>query len=527
MIEGTYYDPSALKLVEEFASTLSLTKSTKSGLPETFTLLPHARRFFANLLGWKRADGSRLYRKAYWSMARKNAKTQNLALLALFLLLFDREAKPEIYIAATESEQAGECYEAARDMVRSNPELDDLLVITDYRKTIYYPENGGILKALSSKGKTKHGSNPSTIIFDELHAWGPEHEELYTALTTGRGARRQPLRISITTAGSDEESLCFEEYSYARRVISGTVKDPTYYADIFELPKDADWTDETLWPLANPGLDRVVSRQFLREERDEALNSPAKQNAFRRLYLNQWTQSAEVWIPLHIWDKNEGAVDLERLRRVPAYGGLDLAAVNDLTAFVLWWELDGLHYVRPWFWVPELDSAGNKLQERGHRMGVDLVDWHKRGLLEVTDGNMTDWRAVTDRISALRDQFDIRAVGFDRYGARDVAGRLTEEGLEVIPWGQGYLDMSPPCKRVESLAIGGRIQHGNNPILRWNIDCCEITSDPAGNIKPVKPRRKQSTKRIDGVVAMAMACGVWMREESPYADVGVSSVNAA
>lgn len=506
MIEGCYYDPSALLLAEHFASTLKLTKSTKSGQPEPFVMLPHTRKLLGNLLGWKRPDGTRLYRKAYWSMARKNTKTQSLALLGLILLLLDREAKPEIYIAATEQEQAGECYEAARDMVLSNEDLKSLLVITDYRKTISYPANGGTLKALSSKGKTKHGSNPSAVIFDELHAWGPEHQELYDALTTGSGARRQPLHVSITTAGTDDASICREEYEYARRILNRHVVDPTYFAAIYELPIEADWTDESLWHLANPAIDTVVSRQFLREKRDEALNSPAKQNAFRRLYLNQWTQVADQWIPLRVWDKGAEPFDESMLAGVPATGGLDLAAVNDLTCFALWWEKDGISYVRPWFFLPSDD-----LEARSRRDGVRYDHWAAAGLLQLTPGNVTDWTYVTDFIRGLRKQFDIRAVAFDRYGARDVATRLKDDGIEPIDWGQNYIDMSPACKRVEELAISERLRHGGHKVLRWNIDCCSVEQDAQGNIKPVKPDRRRMRKRIDGVVAMAMACGLHMR----------------
>jgi phage terminase large subunit-like protein len=509
MIDGAYYDPSALKLLEALASTVKLTKSTPSGRPEEFHLLPHARKFFANLLGWKRADGTRMYRKAYWSMARKQAKTQYIALLGLCMLILDQEANPEIYAAATEVEQAGQCYEAARDMVRSNPDLDEVLVITDYRKTISYPANGGTFQALSSKGKTKHGSNPSAVIFDELHVWGAEHQELYDALTTGSGARRQPLRVAITTAGTDELSICGQEYAYAKRVLSGQVHDPTYLADIHELPKDADWTDESLWHLSMPAIDHFPGmRQQMREERDAALNSPAKQNSWRRLYGNQWTNAADQWIPMHVWDRTAETITDAELEGLPCFGGLDLAAVSDLTAFVLWFQIGDRFIVRPYFFIPEEDLAS-----RSRRDGVRYDQWVKDGFIETTPGNVTDWVFVTDRITQLAKKFQIRQVAFDRYGARDVATRLMDAGIEVLDWGQGFLDMSPACKRIEQLALQGRIVHGGHPVLRWNIDCCSITQDAAQNIKPVKPTRHKSTKRIDGVVAMVMAAGAHMRAE--------------
>lgn len=445
-------------------------------------------------------------------MGRKQAKTQNLALLGLDLLLLDGEPEPEIYIGATEVEQAGQCYEAARDMVRSDPELDSALTIVDYKKTILCPANGGSLQALSSKGRSKHGSNPSAVIFDELHAWGPEHQELYDALTTGSGARRQPLRISITTAGTEQLSICGQEYDYAKRVLARQISDPTYLADIHEIPKDADWTDESLWHLSCPAIDHFPAmRQFLREERDAALDSPAKQNAFRRLYGNQWTESLEQWIPTHIWDRGSGRVSDSDLLGRYCWGGLDLASVSDLTAFALWFPLsDGKFAVRVWFFIPR-DGLG----ERSRRDGVRYDQWVRDGVIEATPGEVTDWIYVTDRISQIAKQYKIRQIGFDRYGARDVASRLADDGLDTVPWGQGFLDMSPACKRIEGLAKQGKILHGGNPVLRWNVDCCSVDTDAAGNIKPVKPAVRKSTKRIDGVVSMVMAAGVHMRQESP------------
>lgn len=496
-------------MVEELASTLRLTKSTPSGKPEPFTLLPHARRFFGNLLGWKRDDGTRLYRKAYWSKARKQAKTQNAALLGLYLLLLDGEAQPEIYIAATEAEQAGECYEAARDMVRSNPDLESVLVIRDYRKEIEYPANGGKLQALSSKGRSKHGSNPSGVIFDELHAWGPEHQELYDALTTGSSTRRQPLHISITTAGTEADSICGREYEYAKRILNREVEDRTYYAEIYEVPRDADWRDEGLWHLACPAIDHFpTQRQFLREKRDEALNSPSKQNAFRRLYTNQWVNAVEQWIPLHVWDACRGEIDESRLKGEPCYGGLDLGSVNDLTAFTLAWLIDGELWLKCWQFLPSDD-----LTARCVRDGVPYDRWAEAGYIELTPGNVTDWEHVTDFIRKLGEQYEIRGIAFDRFGARDTVTRLQNEGFDVAPWGQGYIDMNAPCVRLEKMALSGAIRHGGNPVLRWNVDCCSVASDPAGNIKPVKPDRRKSRKHIDGLVSTVMALGLAMRME--------------
>lgn len=503
------YDPLPMQLIEEFAETLRLTKATKSGEPEPLIILPHAREFMSKLFGQKRGDGKRQYRKAYFSTARKNAKTQYAALIGLALLLFDSEAQPEIYIAAADFTQAGHVFSAARDLVLSNPELAEQVEIVEYAKKISYPANKGVLQALSSIGRTKHGSNPSTVIFDELHVWGVEHQELYAALTTGSVARRQPLQISITTAGSEEQSICGREYDYAKRVLNGTVDDPTYLAVIHEVPKDADWTDESLWHLANPALDNIVDREQLREACKAALQSPHLQNEFRRLHLNQWTEAATAWIPLELWDRGAEPIDESILEGIPAIGGLDLAAVSDLTAFVLVWNVNGYLYVKPWFFLPE-----DGLAERSKRDGVKYEAWVQAGFIELTPGSATDWIFVTDRIRGLARRFNVRDIAFDRYGGRDVASRLADDGFEVIDFGQGFLDMSPPCKRIEQLAQTGKIRHGGNPVLRWNIACSTVAVDAAGNIKPVKPDRRKSNKRIDGVIAMAMAEGLNMRRRN-------------
>lgn len=499
---GIYFDADEVGFAFQFIESLTLTKSTKSGRPELFTLLPFQKRLLGNLLGWKRPDGARLYRKAYFSMARKNAKTTTLAALALYLLVCDDEAQPEIYVAASNNDQSGICYEAARDMVLAHEELSDLLTITDYRKEILNRSNGGKIRALSGEKSGKHGKNPSAVIIDELHEWNAGLEDVYDALTTGSQARRQPLELVITTAGSDEQSLCYRKYEYAKRVLSGEVEDPTFFPLIYELPKEADWADESLWHLPNPSLGEIVSLEFLREEKKLALASPAEQNKLRRYYLNQWTNSVEQWIPLHEWDECKGDVDIEYLKQFPCYGGLDLAAVSDLTAFVLAWCIEDKVYIKPWFWIPKEGIA-----ERSRKDNVKYDLWERQGHIETTPGNVTDWEFVRERILQLAKEFDIREIAYDRYGARDIIANLEKEGLTVAEHGQGYVSMSAPSKRFQGCVLSRKLVHDGHPVLRWNVDCCAIDMDAADNIKPVKPKRSGTNKRIDGVVSGVMALG--------------------
>lgn len=304
-VDGIYFDADEAQFACTFIESLTLTK-TKSGRPERFRLLPPHRKLVVNLFGWKRPDGTRLYRRAYFSVARKNAKTQIAAAIGLLCLLDPNEPEPEVYIAAKDRDQAGFCYKAAMGMVLADPDLDDkrggLLHVTKSVKEIFNHANGGLLKALSSEGDSKHGSNPSCVIIDEFHVWGSPEQELYDALTTGSMARRQPLEIIITTAGVDEYTLCGKEYDHACKVRDGLIEDPAYFPLIYEIPKDADFSDESLWPLANPTLGDIVLIDKLREIYAKGLTDPSEMTKFRRLNCNQWVNSANTWIPRTRWD---------------------------------------------------------------------------------------------------------------------------------------------------------------------------------------------------------------------------------
>jgi len=205
---------------------------------------------------------------------------------------------------------------------------------------------------------------------------------------------------------------------------------------------------------------------------------------------------------------------LARLKRRPCYGGLDLAAVHDLTSLVLAWPVRQFVYVYPWFWIPE-----EGLAERARKDNVPYVDWVARGLVETTPGEVTDWRFVTERIKQLARSLDIRQIGFDRYGARDTVADLAEAGIEVVDIAQGPLSFNAPMRRLNELVLSQRLIHTGHPVLRWNVDCCSITQDANENIKPVKVERQRTSKRIDGVVATIMALDCAMKNEVTEAGV--------
>jgi phage terminase large subunit-like protein len=507
-MQGIYFDHSEAQAVEEFIGCLTLSKSTKSGGPEPFKLLPHGRKMVLNLEGWRRPDGRRLFRKAFFSMGRKQAKTQHVAAMALNALFRSRETQPEIYMAAKDRDQASICFDAARSMIERNEYLSSICQITPSKKEIRCIPNGGIIKALSSEGKGKHGYNPTMVVIDEFHSWGPAEKELYDALTTGSKTRMEPLIVIITTAGTDKESLCGREYEYAKKVLSGEAEDPSYFPLIYEVPQDADFTDESLWPLAMPGLGYLCHLEDFREELAAAKLRPDEQNKFRRLYLNQWTSSESQWVSMKDWESCRSDFTDEDLIGKPCYGGLDLGATRDLTAFCLFFP--HINAVRCWGYIP---SDG--IDERCKRDGVFYNQWTKDGHIRITSGNATDNRAVVAHILELAEKYDIRGIAFDRWGASDTQRSLADAGLNVVQFGQGYASMSPAVKRAEILIYERALRQDGNPALRWCVDCVAVESDHAGNVRLRKPSVGVNSRRIDMAIAMVMAIGVSIIDEGP------------
>jgi phage terminase large subunit-like protein len=508
-----FFDVDAVKRAVDFIECLTLTKSTRSQKPEPFKLLPHSLKIVSNVYGWRKPNGHRVIEKVFASFGRKQAKTQTAAAIATYEFFMGDEPMQEIYFAATAADQAAVCYKAVLDMILAEPTLAAACKITDSVRKIVNVQNGNELKVLSADGKKQHGLNPSLVIFDELHAWGAPEAELFDALTTGSMSRANPLWLTITTAGTDRETICGREYEYAKRVQSGEVTDPSYLPIIYEVPADADWTDKTLWPMALPLLQtghHDISRY--ESEFQKALQQPSEQNKFRRLYLNQWTSAETQWIPIKIWDECAVEVPDEDLMGVPCWGGLDLGASNDFTAFTLAFKLaDDRVVLRSWAYVP-----GSTLAERAKRDGMNYQSWVDRGWMRTTAGATTDYDEVFDHIEALAGRYDVQAIAFDRWRIKYIEKRAEEAGIKLIEWGQGFRDMSPAIEIFERLAYNQQIAHDGNAALRWNMDCSTVKSDPAGNKKLVKPPIYQRSKHIDMAVSAVMAVGASMLIEGEY-----------
>ncbi len=495
MTDYVFDERAATVAVNFFERLLVHSKGEWAGLP--FKLEPWQRDYIIRpLFGWKRPDGTRRYRTAYIEIPRKNGKSTLCAGIALYLLFADGEPGAEVYSAAADREQAAIVFDEAKSMTAASRELSKRSTV--YKRSIVSKADRCVYKVLSADAFTKHGLNAHGIIFDELHA--QPNRDLWDVLKTSTGARRQPLTVAITTAGYDRNSVCWEQHEYARQVLDGTIEDDTFFAYIAAAGPDDDWQDPEVWAKANPGLGATVKAEYLENEARVAAQTPAYQNTFRRLHLNQWTQQETRWLSIDAWDKCAKPVDAESLGGQVCYAGLDLASTTDIAALVLVFpdgeEPEGYDVV-PFFWIP-----GDNILDRVRRDRVPYDAWVRQGHVIATDGNVIDYRAILVKLDELAQRFDVREIAYDRWGASKLVQELQDGGLEVVPFGQGFASMSPPTKELLNLILSERIRHGGHPVLRWMANNMVVRQDPAGNVKPDKSK---STEKIDGMVAMIMA----------------------
>lgn len=503
----TFDAEAARRVIAFFPTCLVHIKGAKAGQP--FVLSDWQQGIVANLFGWKRPDGTRRYRECFLFVARKNGKSLFAAGIALYLLLCDGEGGPEVYSIASDEDQAHYVFGPAKEMVARDPFLSQWLAVYDSSSSIVCEANAGFYKAATSTAHTKHGGNAHGVINDEYHA--QKSDELIDVMVTSTGARRQPLVLHTTTAGYDQQSGCFKKYQYACRVRDGHVRDPQFLPVIYEITAEEDWTDERNWTKANPNLGESVQLEFLRAEVQKAQALPSYENTVRRLYFNQWTQQSVRWLPMDRWRKCERDIALEQLKGRHCKAALDLASTTDLSALVLLFpprpDVKELPIAVPFFWVPEENA-----RLRAARDGVDYLTWIREGWIEATPGDVTDYDVIRARVNELRNWFVIDQIGIDPWNATQLATQLMSDGFEVVFIRQGFKTMNEPSKRLETWVVGRTFAHGGHPVLDWMADNVAIDTDPHANIKPSK---KSSTERIDGIVGLVMAIALTIGDEGP------------
>lgn len=526
-----YFDTEEADLAVEFIENFCChVKGEWAGTP--LLLEPWEKDIVRTTFGWKRkADGTRRYRLVFIEIPRKNGKSLLGAAFSLLLLFADGEKGAEVYSAAADREQAALIFDVAKQMVQQSQDLSQRCDV--FRRSLFVAETMSVYKVLSADVETKHGLNPSGIIFDELHT--QPHRHLWDVLQTGTAARQQPLTVVLTTAGlAGEPSIYNELHDHAEAVLKGVVQDDSFLPIIFAIDKDKGekWSDQDVWRRVNPNLGISVKWSYLIEQFNKAKLSPAYENTFRRLHLNERVNQIERWIVMEQWDACAGDLSFaeleEQLEGEACVLGLDLSTTKDLSACVAVFPrsampgepgypterellgkdakriVAGFEYGDPYEWVDVLAylfCPEEGIRIRGERDRVPYQQWAKEGFLKATPGNAVDHQAIRLFIrEELAKRFYIREICADpAQGHKLLTELANDDGFLVVQLRQGFLSLNAPTKYLDTLYIEGKIRHAGHPVLRWCANNAALETDSVENWKPSK---KRSTERIDGIAAL-------------------------
>ncbi|NJP27095.1 terminase large subunit [Microbispora sp. SCL1-1] len=524
---GAYFDVGRVQKALKALAAFRHTKGRWAGLPFRLGqgLAPwQVVWVIAPVFGWVYWDDEveavvRVIRAVWVEVPRKNGKSTISSGIANVLLLADGEIGAEVYAAAGSLEQARRVFDDAKRMAStSKAARARIQALAD---VIRVPKTGGIFRALSRIAEAAHGLNVSGGVIDEVHVH--KKRDLVDAIETGTGARTQPLIIFITTADEgDEGSIYDEKHSYTRKVADNVVEDPSHFGVIWAAAEEDDPFAEETWRKANPGLGVSPTVRYLRKEANKARTTPSYFPTFCRLHLNRRMRGQSRLIDVRVWDSLAGMCDLERARVRRAWGGLDLSAVSDLTA---WWmgvesRQPGVELEMFWrFWVP-----GDRVEDLERQLQVPLSRWIREGWITATEGDVIDYTAVRDEVLKDCRRVDMQRISYDRM----FAGQMVQEidtklkGVEVVPVAQTFYGQSPAVKELQRLlgrtgeqATPGRIRHGGNPVARWMASVVEVKDDGQDNLRLVKPERLKSQARIDGIAACVIGLDGYLRRPVP------------
>lgn len=461
----------------------------------------------APVFGWVKRNRAgrwvRVIRTLYVEVPRKNGKSTTCGGIAIYMTAADGEQGAQVVAAATTADQAGFVFNPIKQIAEKSPSLKPH--VKALAKKIVHMASGSYFGVIANAADAQHGANLHAAIIDELHLH--KSAELVEALETGTGSREQPLIAKITTADDGKPNTIYARTrkrieELARRVI----KHPATYGAIWAAAASEEHLaklglspfSEEAMRRANPGYGISPTREYLESKASEAQQDPATLATYLRLHLGIRTKQVTKYISLTDWDASAGMVDEAALAGRVCHGGLDLSNVEDITAWCLEFPGDDGTFDVLWrFWLPEA-----QLPELNKRTAGNADVWVREGRLTLTPGNVIDNDAIVRQIDLDAQAFQIKTIGFDRWGATDVVRRATDGGLECVPIHQGYASLNAPLKDVLRTVKGKRMRHGGHPVARWMIDNLAVTTDSHGNVKPDKGH---SGDKIDGVSALLNA----------------------
>lgn len=460
------------------------------------------------LFGLEKEDGTRRIETVYVEMPKKSGKSHYAAGLGLYMLGGQEEFGAEVYSAGYNQDQAKVTWGIALDMLRLSSPLARRFEEKEYRNQILFPTTNGVWEPLTKQDLGQHGFNPFCVLFDELHT--QQSRAMWDAIKRSMGGREEPLLFAITNAGHDRQSLCFHMREYAMAVNRGDIDDPSFLGLIFGAdPEEDDWTEPEVWRRANPGLGVTAREDRVGQECEEAKVQPSAVNSFKRWHLSIWTRQVTRWLPDELinaaaegWEPYEGAV---------CYGGLDLGAVNDLTAWVKAFpDPNEPELVR---FVCDVWCAEAQLWNRKNPYRDSYQAWAEAGWLNVVPGDVVDYEDVKKKILDDSETFNLVDLAVDNaFQGHQLMIELQEHSLTVAAMRTTYNHMTSPCNELERRMRMDppKARPTDNPVLKWALANTALKEPDPDRKRPVKDSQDA---KIDPVVALLFSLDRAMRHQ--------------
>ncbi len=478
---------------------------------DTLILEPWQIFILVNVFGWRqaygKAKGARRFNTAYIELGRKNGKSALTSGIALYCLTCEQEPGPQVKTAATTGDQARIVFNVSKAMAEKTPALVEAFQLEPMANSIVCRQNMGSIQPINAKASTQDGLNPHLTIIDELHAH--KDRKLFDVLRSARGARRNPLSWYITTAGYDMTTVCYEQRQFVTKILENVLQAEHYFGIIYTLDEGDDPFDPAIWIKANPNLGVSVQVAELKQYAKEARESPQLEGEFRTKRCNQWLFAASAWLSIADWDEcAEKGLKIEDLVTCPAWLGGDLADRNDVTSLVLVFDRDPDLVAFAWHFLPK-----DIVQAAADRTSAHYLAWEKRGLFNLTEGDITDYGAIEQFVRDLCERFEIRKITFDQYGSAQITSNLVGDGLPAQVMYKNAKNFTDPAKELEARVQVKRFRHTGDPVLKWNASNCVVSVGVDGSILP-KKENKDSPNKIDGIDALLNGIAGYLQEQN-------------
>ena len=499
MSEYIYNDKKAEYVIKFIEDNCVHVEGQWAGKP--FLLFDWQKDIIKELFGTvENKTGLRRFREFYCEIGRKNGKSTLAAAIALYMLVADGEYGAQVVSVASIREQARIVFSMASKMVRMSPTLSSILDVQ--KNVIYYPQTQSTYKVIAAEAGAAHGMNLHAVIYDELHMINDG--EMYAVLKSSMGARRQPLVMSFTTAGTDRNTFCHQMHEYAEGVTKGMRNDPRFLSRIYTIDEGDDWKDSKNWYKACPSLGKTVPLSYLEYEYNRTKELPSYEVTFKTLYLCVWTNVSSVWIKDDDWMAcSDPSISIEDFEGEECVIGCDLSATDDLTSVVFLFKREGLTHIFPYFFLPD-----ENIVAMGRVNKADYISWVEHNYLNLTQGPRVDYAQVADFIVEMGRKYKIKTCALDyNFNGGGMTNLLSAENVHVTRVQTNIKTISEPSKAFEILIATKKLRHNNNPCMRWNINNVVIYRDCNGNIRPDKLKGR---RKIDG--AMAAITGLYMAD---------------